>query len=1031
MFVYQKAQRLAEKGFTSFVLRGDGPRMELGGFPVDSIALTSRSAQFDLTVQVAEDGGRLAVSAEYNTDLFDAATIDRLLGHYRTLLDAVADDPERSVADLPLLTLPERQQLALWNATETQSPDESSVVSLFERRATECPDAPALVAADGTLTYRELNARANRLAHRLRALGVGPEVRVAVCAERETGAVAGILAVLKAGGAYVPLDPDYPVDRLAFMIADSRAPVLLVSDRLRSRVAPEGTRILSLDDHDGVPDTDPAPRPALDDLAYVIYTSGSTGTPKGVLITHRNLVESTRARFLYYGEPVVAYLMVSSFAFDSSVAGLFWTLAQGGTLVLPAPGEHADPMALARLIRRQGVTHFLSVPSLYSLLLEHAEAADLSSLRTSIVAGEPCPRDLPGRHERFIPWANLYNEYGPTEATVWATVHRCDRSDAARGSIPIGRPIANTRAYLLDARGNPIPVGVIGELYLGGAGVARGYQGRPDLTAERFVPDPFSVEPGGRLYRTGDLARYRPDGVIECLGRLDGQVKIRGYRIELGEVESALRTQPDVREAAAVARQEPTGEWKLAAYLVARPGATLTVSALREWMSARLPDAMVPTIFAVLDALPLLPNGKVDRSALPDPTHARLSAASREPEAPRNPVEAELSRIASGLLNVDHVGIHDNVFELGLDSIVAIQLVARARRAGIGLTPANVFQSPTVAAMAALAAAAPALEAEQGIVTGPVPLTPIQRWFFDQDLAAADHFNYSVMLEVDPLPDQGSLERALAAIAVHHDALRLRFTRTDEGWLQVNSTDATIPVDRFELSNLSESELASALERATARVHAGLDLESGPLVRAALIDLGPSRGGRLLLVAHHLVMDGVSLRTVVEDLASLLGHHETPSLPRKTTSFRHWALGLAAYASSDELTGESGYWLERARIESATLPRDMGPSGDPGFERDAARVVETLGTSETRALLHDVPQTLNATVQEALLASVAQTLAAWSTGRALRIDVEGHGREDVVDGADLSRTVGWFTTVSPVVLEPGSGGDPIEAAAEA
>ncbi len=865
-------------------------------------------------MQVAEDGGRLAISAEFNTDLFDAATIDRLLGHYQTLLDAVADDPDRALADLPLLTLPEREQLALWNATETQSPGESSVVSLLEQRMIESPDAPALVAADGSLTYRELNARANRLAHRLRALGVGPEVRVAVCADRETGAVVGILAVLKAGGAYVPLDPDYPADRLAFMIADSGAPVLLISDRLQSRVAPGAAHVLSLDEPRGEADSNPAPLPALDDLAYVIYTSGSTGRPKGVLVTHRNLIESTQARFLYYDEPVAAYLLVSSFAFDSSVAGLFWTLAQGGTLVLPAPGEHSDPMALARLIRRQGVTHFLSVPSLYSLLLEHAEAADLSSLRVSIVAGELCPRDLPARHDEFVPWANLYNEYGPTEATVWATVHRCDPSDAARGSIPIGRPIANTRAYILDARRNHVPVGVTGELYLGGAGLTRGYQGLPDLTAEQFVADPFSNEPGARLYRTGDLARYRSDGVIECLGRVDGQVKIRGYRIELGEVESALLAHPEIREAAAVARQEPTGEWKLVAYLVARSGAELTVSGLRGWLSARLPDAMVPTVFAVLDALPLSPNGKVDRSALPDPTHARLSAASAEPEAPRNPVEAELARIAAGLLNVARVGIHDNVFELGLDSIVAIQLVARARRVGIGLTPANVFQSPTVAAMAALAASAPALGAEQGIAAGPVrperssmrdglagspsdfPLASLDAAALDRLIAAGrpiedvyaltptqegilfhalytpgpDEYVLQLVCGVQGKLDIPAFEGIWQRLLERHAVLRTAFAWPETGGpVQVVYGKVELPIEVVDWRECPAEQHQERLDDFLGGDRArGFDPTEPPLTRLTLFRLG-EESFQFVWTYHHLLLDGWCLQIILQEMLAL------------------------------------------------------------------------------------------------------------------------------------------------------------------
>ncbi|MCA1685270.1 MAG: AMP-binding protein, partial [Planctomycetia bacterium] len=854
MFVFQKAQRLDDRGFTSFVLRGEGTRMELGGLPVESIALETRSAQFDLTVQVAEDAGRLAVSAEYNTDLFDAETIDRLLGHYRTLLEAAADDPGQSLGYLPILTVAERSRLALWNATDAPGPAAPCVTGLIERRAAENSDAPAVAAADGSLTYRSLNERANRLAHRLRKLGVGPDVRVAVCAGRTSAAIVGILGVLKAGGAYVPLDPDYPADRLAFMIADSQAPVLLTHDRLLGRIPPCGAKVVSLDDVPDESDRDPEPVAGPDHLAYMIYTSGSTGTPKGVLVTLRNLAHSTEARFLYYREPVGAFLLVSSLAFDSSVAGLFWTLAQGGTLVLPATGEHADPAALAGLVRRHRVTHVLSVPSLYSLLLENAAASDLASLRTAIVAGEPCPRDLPARHHAVLPGASLDNEYGPTEATVWATVHRCAPGDSE-----------------------------------GGAGLARGYHGRPDLTAERFLADPFSGEPGARVYRTGDLARYRPDGVIECLGRVDGQVKIRGYRVELGEVESALAAHPSVREAAAAARREPTGETRLVAYLVTRPGASPALTELRAWMAARLPDAMVPSVFSVLDALPLSPNGKVDRAALPDPEPSRL-AASAGSEGPRNEVEAELSRLAAELLAVDRVGIHDNFFELGIDSIVAIQLVARARKIGLALAPADLFQNPTVAALASVAGtgqpgpAAPAVDldpetldrlARPGLtVEDAYPLTPLQEGMLVHALFSPGRGEYVQQLVCGvrgPL-DPSALAESWRRLSDRHAVLRTGFDWPDHGRpLQAVYRGVQTPLEVIDLRGVSPEDQESRIDDALrADRERGFDPSAPPLSRLAVFRLGRD-SSRLVWTYHHLLFDGWSLQSVLHELLAIYG----------------------------------------------------------------------------------------------------------------------------------------------------------------
>ena len=427
--------------------------------------------------------------------------------------------------------------------------------------------------------------------------------------ERSPELVVGLLGVLKAGGAYVPLDPSYPGDRLEWMLSDSGIRVLLTEPALLDRLPPHAAEVLCLDG-DGAacasePEDDPEVGATLDDLAYVIYTSGSTGRPKGVLVSHRNLAHSTHARFLYYREPVAGFLLVSSLAFDSSVAGLFWTLAQGGTLVLPRQGEQGDPARLARLIQDHRLSHVLSVPSLFALLLAEAPAGAAGRPPRRHRRGRALPAQLVEAHRERLPRAALFNEYGPTEATVWSTVHRCDDAEAAR-AVPIGRPIADARVYILDANLEPVPIGVAGELYIGGAGVARGYLNRPGLTAERFLPDPFGDEPGGRLYRTGDLCRWRGDGTIEFLGRADDQVKVRGFRIELGEVEAALAQHPEVREAAVAARDDATGDRRLVGYVVPRPGAAPTAPTLRRWLKERLPAYMVPSALVVLEALPLI-----------------------------------------------------------------------------------------------------------------------------------------------------------------------------------------------------------------------------------------------------------------------------------------------------------------------------------------------------------------------------------------------------------------------------------------
>jgi len=1045
MFVLQKAQRLDDQGFTSFVLKGEGPSMELGGFPVESIALEGSSAQFDLTMQVAEDRGRLAVSVEYNTDLFDAATIDRLLGHYRVLLGAAADDPDRPVGDLPLLTTAERERIDGWNAAET-SGEPTGFPELFEQQAERTPVAVAVAAADGTLSYRTLNARANRLAHRLQALGVGPESRVAVCVGRSAAAPVAVLGVLKAGGAYVPLDPEYPADRLAFMVADSGAGVI-VTDEASRGVVPEGAaRVVVLDDSLDGDDRNPGPAAGPDDLAYMIYTSGSTGTPKGVLVTRRNLAHSTHARFLYYKEPVAGYLLVSSFAFDSSVAGIFWTLAQGGKLVIPAPGEHADPLALAGLVGRHAISHFLGVPSLYALILENAPAADLAGLRAVIVAGEPCPRGLPARHFATAPGAALYNEYGPTEATVWATVHRCDPPDPAGGSVPIGRPVAGTRAYVLDARLNPVPVGVTGELFLGGVGLARGYHGRPALTAERFLADPFSGEPGARLYRTGDLARFRPDGLIECLGRADGQVKIRGHRVELGEVEAALAGHPAVRDAAVEARAEPSGETRLVAYLVVRPGAELSAGELRSWLKARLPDAMVPSTFAVLDALPLSPNGKVDRAALPDPSAYRLSGPAPS-EAPRNAAEAELSRLAAGLLKVDRVGVHDNVFELGMDSILAIQLVARARKGGLHLTPAQLFQAPTVAGMAEAAGAVPVgrvsglvpsaddpldaarrerLGASGRLVEDAFPLTPTQEGmlFHTRFTPGSGVYVQQFACELRGAIDLPEFARAWRRLCDRHAVLRTAFDGGDAGRpLQVVYRGVEPPWHQADWRGLRAGGQADALDdylRADRR--RGFATDAPPLMRLAVFRLGDD-AHQLIWSYHHLLFDGWSLplllREVLELYAGATSGRPVALPPRPP--FRDYVAWLRA---EDPARAEP-FWRDYLKGFREPTPLGLaGPGGDRDDDGGAYDEQDARLSADTTAALAAQARRRGLTLSTVVQGAWALLLSRYSGRADVVFGSTVSGRSAPVDGVE--DMVGLFINTLPVRVTV-VGGEPAAA----
>ena len=585
------------------------------------------ASKYDLSLELDERSEEVLARFHYKTDLFDAATIVRMAAHWQRLLDGTVADPDQRISELPLLTADEQRQIVVdWNNTELDVPGEQLIHRYFEEQAKRTPAASAVTFEGKSLTYAELDSQANQIAGRLKELGVGPEIVVALYFERSLEMLVGILGVLKAGGACLPLDPAHPAARLAFMLTETQAPVLLTHSRLQSQV-PRGQAQIICIDTDTVTSSEvhsPPPsevNPA--NTAYVMYTSGSTGQPKGIRVLHRGLSNSTFARTAFYPEAVKSFLLLSSFTFDSSLAGIFWTLSVGGVLVLPPDQSRWELDSLSRLVEKHNVSHLLCVPSLYKTLVESSPSERLASLKVAIVAGESCPATLVKDHFSRLPRAALYNEYGPTEATVWCSVYRCKPRDESN-RVPIGRPIANTQLYVLDSHMQVVPVGVPGELHVGGAGVTGGYLNRPDLTAERFVPNPFDRTPGAHLYKTGDLARFLPDGNIEYLGRIDHQVKVRGFRIELGEIEAALLGHPAVRKAVVIAREDTPGDKRLVAYYTtvetsAANTAGLDAEQLRALLLARLPEYMVPAAYVRLTAMPLTPNGKLDRKALPAP----------------------------------------------------------------------------------------------------------------------------------------------------------------------------------------------------------------------------------------------------------------------------------------------------------------------------------------------------------------------------------------------------------------------------
>ena len=1013
-----------------------------GGVRWEVVRRTAYTDRFRVLFQAraAPEGG-LDLSLHYDPASLDAGGAARLAERLATLL---ADVARRGLAvaggELELVGEEESRLLMELAVSAPAPPAGRCLHQMFEEQARRRPDALAVVGGE-RLTAAELGRRANRLAHHLRRLGVGPEVPVAIFLDRTATFVVGLLAVLKAGGCYVPLDPGQPSERLAFLLADSGAAAVLTGRSLLGSLPP-GTTAVTLVLDAAAPGTEPwageserdpegGAEPA--NAAYAIYTSGSTGTPKRVIVEHRQLTAYVQAVLDRLGLPEGAsFATVSTFAADLGHTAVFPALATGGTLHVVGHDEATSPEALADRFTAEPVDCLKIVPSHLRALLRGSRPEALLPRRRLVLGGEAAGRDLLAEladlSSHAAPGLEIFNHYGPTETTVGALAGRLD-PDVQEGAVPpLGRPLPGARVYLLSAGPDGglrlTPAGVPGEVFLGGCGVSRGYGGLPGLTAERFVPDPFHA--GERLYRTGDLARWLSGGALEFLGRRDDQVKIHGFRIEPGEVAAALARHPAVAEAAVVARTEGGGAM-LAAYLVAGAGlGPVPPGELRDFLRGRLPEPMIPAAWIWLPALPLTANGKLDRRALPAPERTGAEYA-----APRRREEEVLARVWQEVLGIERVGIHDNFFELGGDSILSIQIIARAARFGLRFTPKQVFQHQTVAALIAVAGEGDGIAAEQGEVTGAVPLTPIQLRFFAHPPADPAFYNQALLLALDPRLGEGTLARALAWLPRHHDALRLRFSRDAGGWTQAHAPlggdGGRADFHVVDLSGLPAAARLRLLEEASGEAQRGFDLERGPLWRAVLFPLG-APGRRLLLAAHHLLVDGVSWALLQEDLESIctdLARGTAPRLPPKTTSFKEWSERLREHAGAPETLAELAFWTAAAR-EPLRLPVD-----DPGCPDD-----RILHESVTLALEEEATAVFlrEARAEEILLSALGRTLAGWLGDGVLPVELEGHGREDVFSGVDLSRTVGWFTTLFPVWLPVVAGASPraaLEAAREA
>lgn len=1003
---------------------------QLAGMTVEYLANDARATKFDLNLEVTDLDHRLGCCLTYSTDLFDEPRIARMAAHWCNLLEALIADPHQRLSELPLLSADEQRALRDSLGVEKGAHRlDQCIHQLFSQQASQRPEAPALTFAGVTLSYAQLDERANRLAWMLRERGVGPQVRVGLALPRSLEMVIGLLAILKAGGAYVPLDPEYPLDRLHYMIEDSGIGLLLSDAALFEALGelPATVACWCLEDDSPVLANYPAEALPLVSLAqhqaYLIYTSGSTGKPKGVVVSHGEIAMHCQAVIERFDmRPDDCELHFYSINFDAATERLLVPLLCGARVVLRAQGQW-DAEEICALIRTHRINVLGFTPSYGSQLAQWlATQQQTLPVRMCITGGEA----LTGEHLQRIRAAFtpqlFFNAYGPTETVVMPLASLApEQLEEGAGSVPIGSIVGARVAYILDADLALVPQGASGELYIGGAGLAQGYHQRPGMTAERFVADPFAGK-GGRLYRTGDLVRQRADGLVEYLGRIDHQVKIRGFRIELGEIETRLLEHDAVREAVVLALEAPSGK-QLVAYLVSDAEHAALRDALKAHLKAQLPDYMVPAHLIVLQSMPLTANGKLDRRALPEPD----PEANRQAYvAPRSELEHSLAAIWCAVLNVEQVGLDDNFFELGGDSILSIQVVSRARQAGIHFSPRDLFQHQTVQSLAAVATRSELIIAEQGLLTGPSGLTPIQHWFFDTDIPARQHWNQALVLKPLQLLDAHRLEQALLAVLEHHDALRLSFTPRDAQW---HAEYLGVPEGGVLLqAQVRDMQACTALFTDTQR---SLDLAQGPLLRALLVD-GPQGQQRLLIAIHHLVVDGVSWRILLEDLQNVyhqLSEGQPVSLAAKTSALRDWAARLQAYAHSESLREELSLWQALLAGPAVTLPVQR-PHGTLR-NCDADTVSVRLDAERTRQLLQQAPSAYRTQVNDLLLTALARVLCRWSGQASALIQLEGHGRETLFDDIDLTRSVGWFTSAYPLRLTPqAEQGDSIKAIKE-
>lgn len=1016
---------------------------DLKMLPLDA---ETTSTKFDLTLAIQLESNRLRCVFEYNIDLFEESTIETLAAHYAQLLGQMVEKPYASVLQTPLLSEAQRHQFVHEFNPDLVAQRYTCAQTRFEYEAALRPDAIALTHNDKALSFDGLNRQANKLARQLRKLSIGPDSVVGLIFEPSPEMVIGMLGILKAGAAYLPILPATPFERKEVMLSEARVEHLLCSET-QEVARHESVTTLHIEDllRADTPSCNPAWVNLEESLAYVIYTSGSTGKPKGVGVSRSNLAAYLKSRGDFYAEPVTALLLLQPFAFDISSGNIFWTLCQGGCLHLAPKDLAADPSALLERIAQTQISHLVLLPLLYSPVLALSRESHFLALRHITLGGDSLLPKLAQDHYQKYPEIALTNEYGPTETTIMCTAYTVP-DQLHQDYISIGKPVSQSSIRLLDQF---LELGLPhlgGELTIGGPQVSRGYLNQAALTAEKFVPDPFCLQPGQRLYRSGDFARYLSEGHLLFQGRKDKQVKIRGFRIELAEIENALLSLPTIQEVCVTTVGQAKTP-RLYAYVVLKQQGGSNAADVIQSLQNLLPDYMLPAGISFLDTLPATTNGKLDFDALPLPV---FQDDSTEFVAARDDVEKLLCQIWQDVLDIERVGIHDNFFDLGGDSILSIQIVSRLKQVGITLSVKQLFQQQTVAQLATIASLTLQIVTPQETLTGPYLLGPIQHWFFENFSASLQHFNQSVYLHISQQVDAATLEQTLHRLVGHHDLLRSKFVGVTnerdkneeivkreadkalvdrdnnetiveydsiEAFIEYESTFEIVELHDFSLSTTEniDAEITAVAKRA----QASLTMQTGDLLRAVLFQMPEGQANRLLLIVHHLVIDGISWRILLEDLESLLVQHTQKvalKLKPKTSSFAQWTSALSQYANSQHALNDLPYWQAQVNQRVPNLPVDFSADLSKNTLGSTLHLESSLDSEMTQALLTEVPKVYRTQINDILLTALVTALGRWAQLHEFEISLEGHGREDLFDDLDMTRTVGWFTSLFPVRL---------------